>query len=449
MSTNPALTATPSQTTVVFQGEYAFIQREGVLKTSTPTTCHVVTVYDRASEKAFLAHIDDYTSVPDTIQKIVDLFAASRPLEIKLLGGGSDLYSKHQFKEISSILGALSLPFEKVSLKGYLDRPQIIFDGKTGQLTFIEGKKKSEMLEFIQNREYGEFNNFLDRDYASLNGVDIPNFAIKLAVRRESDMSSLLPARICLVKEKEKQILLELFEKILQQDEVPLQMRAFREKNFNFLTRLACSQSEYLPRLAFLLTFKSVFNIDLQDRGKKSGTAFDVAQKMNNIQALELLQKSEKGPLEIVQEQLEAQIGRYGFPKLLLAPSVDGDWNLLFSRVSANPDYSPSFELLRNHLDLLKIDIETALQCAISEFAPNLQQNAANYPLLFRQSAQKPAHFPLLYFLANNRDLLNLDIHAQGKTSGSALDVAIKADNNSAVTFLKKLGLISGKVSAV
>ena len=435
----PTTIAAPSQTTLVFQGEYAVIQGEGVLKTTTPTTCHVITVYDKASKKAFLAHIDDYTSVPQTIQKVVDLFAASGPLEITLFGGGSDFYSTHKFKEISSTLGALNLPFDKVIPKEYHERPQIRFDGKTGQITLLEGMEKNTTLEEIQKYEYGKFNQFLDIAYADADGLDIPNFEVKLACRQESDSPSLLPSRAPLMKGKEEQILLGLLEKIIVQSKESVQMKMFQDKNFNFLTRFACSQSKYLPLLAFLLTFKSVFKIDLQDRGKTSGTAFDVAQKVNNIQALELLQKSVEGPLEIVQKQFEAQIGNYGSPQQLLAPLVDGDWNLLFSRVSANPNYFPSFELLRDHLDLLKIDVKTALKCAISEFAPDLQKNAADYPLLFRLSAQKPARLPLLHFLANNRAPLELNIYSSGKKSGSALDVAIRAKNRAAIRFLKEL----------
>lgn len=443
MSITPMSAVNPSNTSVVFQGEYAFTEREGVIKTSTPTTCHVVSVYHRASKKAFLTHIDDYTSVPDAIQKAVYLFAASRPLEIKLLGGGADLYSKRQFKKISSTLHALNLPFEKIPLKGYIDRPQIILDGETGQISLLEGKEKNQILEKIQKREYGNFNDFLDSNYAELKGMDIPNFATKLAARRESNMLRILAVRTPLTKKEEKQILLELLEKILQQEGTPVMMKAFRENNLNFLTRLACSHSKHLPLLAFLLNFqsKSEFDIDLQARGKTSGTPFDVAEKMINKQALELLQKPEKEPLESVQELLEVQIGSYGYPQSLLAPSVDGDWNLLFSRVSANPRYYASFKLLRKHFDLFKIDILTALQYAISESDPSLQPNTESYSLLFRQSAHKPERLPLLRFLANNRDLLTLDIHAQGKTSGSALDVAIKANNRDAITFLEKLGL--------
>jgi hypothetical protein len=302
-------------------------------------------------------------------------------------------------------------------------------------------KLQLQILEAIQGQEYVKFNDSLDREYAGLRGMDIPNFAVKLAVRQESDMVCFLPARVPFVKEREKQILLKLLEKILQLESAPLPMRAFRENNLNFLTRVTCTDVRYLPLLVFLLTFKSEFNIDLEDRGKTSGTALDVARKMNNRQALELLQKPEKEPLEVVQEQSESLTGSYGFPESLIAPQVDGDWNLLFSRVSSNPKYSLSFKLLSDHIGLLNIDIEIALQCAISEFAPSLKANATNYPLLFRQSAQKPEHLPLLYFLANNRELLQLDIHARGKTSGSALDVAIKAKNISAVDFLKTLGL--------
>jgi len=64
-----------------------------------------------------------------------------------------------------------------------------------------------------------------------------------------------------------------------------------------------------------------------------------------------------------------------------------------------------------------------------------------NFNFLLRLTAALPRHLPELKFLLENKQILNIDIKAKGKTSGSALDIACKYGNHEAIVLLNSHGL--------
>ena len=62
---------------------------------------------------------------------------------------------------------------------------------------------------------------------------------------------------------------------------------------------------------------------------------------------------------------------------------------------------------------------------------------SGNMNLLFRTAAIHPKCVPLLGDMIEKRSDLQMDIHAKGQTSGSALDIATKYENEQAVALLK------------
>lgn len=61
-----------------------------------------------------------------------------------------------------------------------------------------------------------------------------------------------------------------------------------------------------------------------------------------------------------------------------------------------------------------------------------------NFNLLLRQSAANKNTKELLEFLLQNLSFLNIDIHSKGEKSGTALDVAIRNENEEAVKLIKE-----------
>jgi hypothetical protein len=55
-----------------------------------------------------------------------------------------------------------------------------------------------------------------------------------------------------------------------------------------------------------------------------------------------------------------------------------------------------------------------------------------------RQSAASKNTEELLKFLLESLSVLNIEINAKGKTSGTAMDVAIENKNEAAITLLKQ-----------
>jgi hypothetical protein len=433
-------------TKFVLQGEYGTVQENGNIKTSVPTTCRVITAYDPVSKTGFLAHMDDYTSASDTIKKITTIFENKKP-EIKLLGGGATQASRTNFKEISSILNFLDIPYETVPLKGYLKRPQIELDVGTGNLTFFEEENINDNIERLQKCEYAHFNKSLDRDFLGISGYNLPYFAVKEAKRS----GAIWGLRSELQYERSpildtKKTLLQLLQKGLAKECFSLEIKAACNQP-NRLLSIAATDKELFPLLNFLLTFKAQLKIT----PRAINEALNQAIQSENEQAIKLLKAPETSQKEIVLNQLEELITTdLQMPIPLFAAFVDSDWDLLLERASEEPSYNPILKFFSLHHSLFPIDFtandfphleaKSEIFKLSEEGLPLLRSlEEKNYALLFRQAAQKPAYLSLLFSLARNQKMLNFDIRAKGVTSGSALDIATKTNNTAAITFLSEL----------
>lgn len=65
--------------------------------------------------------------------------------------------------------------------------------------------------------------------------------------------------------------------------------KSVEERSLNLLLRQSASDPKNIILLEFLLNNKLALNIDILSKGEKSGNALDVANKFNNLQAVELL----------------------------------------------------------------------------------------------------------------------------------------------------------------
>lgn len=92
--------------------------------------------------------------------------------------------------------------------------------------------------------------------------------------------------------------------------------------------------------------------------------------------------------------------------------------------IQAKENIGKQIQTLKPQLVSPKIDLQTPYK-------------NGNMNLLFRTTAIHPKCAPLLGDMINNRSALEIDIHAKGQTSGSALDIAKKYDNVQAIELLK------------
>ena len=186
---------------VVLQGEFAVEQSLSslagahILKTPRPLSCIVVAMYNRAKGVGALAHIDDYTDAANTIEKICnfakDKFEApcSGEYNAFIMGGTSDPFSVQNKDLITQVLHSLNIKTKIKPLSEDISiRPQITLDVQNGKLRLLKDDQIDQKLEYLQRREYGEFNRWLDAAYAGVNGADIPYFEGKLALRHERDI---------------------------------------------------------------------------------------------------------------------------------------------------------------------------------------------------------------------------------------------------------------------
>lgn len=67
--------------------------------------------------------------------------------------------------------------------------------------------------------------------------------------------------------------------------------RSFTSRNFNLLLRQCAIDKKYFPLLKFLVNNSTILSIDLSSRGKKSGSAIDIAKSNNNSDAIQLLNR--------------------------------------------------------------------------------------------------------------------------------------------------------------
>lgn len=195
---------------IVLQNEVGFSRgqdgrEERVIKTSVPSACTVITLFNARTGTSALAHIDDYSSVEDLITHLKSVFKARFQLSMErddfvaqIMGGSSDPFSVEQQRKLTRALetqGAVAV--RRVRIDGPDgSRPQIAIDSTTGELELFYGDRINEMLELTQRCEYGDFNKlFLNRLFCSVKGSEIPDFKVSEAVRHESDLPR-MPDRV-------------------------------------------------------------------------------------------------------------------------------------------------------------------------------------------------------------------------------------------------------------
>ncbi|MEC7839252.1 MAG: hypothetical protein VX777_04340 [Chlamydiota bacterium] len=301
---------------VVFQGEHAVIQHsdgnQSVIKTSTPTSCTVFTLYNRTRKIAVLAHIDEYTSVRSTINKIelklrkhFEATLTDGEFTGFIMGGTSDPYSIEKKKLSNTALAAASVNTYLIDTHGKPgEGPQITINAQDGSYLFHPGNQVNLTLEFWQQREYGEFNNLLDLKYGyGYGGAYIPDYESKTATRSESEFGELVlspeerpqwieihkqrtnnlnkhvdAVRTALAprKDAEKQIQDLIRDKFSRNK--PLQS-SLKNKNYNLMFRQSATDTKYFALFKLLFKYSSTLDVDFTSKGKQSGTIWNVIEK--------------------------------------------------------------------------------------------------------------------------------------------------------------------------
>lgn len=201
-TTNPnnKITRHLHDTLAVFQGEVGIIPSKDFTQiiTSTPTHCTVVCVSHPKRQVNVLAHIDEYTSILSTINKIEELLRREFNLSFNgpefittIMGGSSRSTSIEQNKELRKLLSnrQISIQNKELGTEGS-KRPQILLDS-SGQIQILREKQKNLALEFEQILEYGAFNDRLDQQYPGIAGHQIPYFETKEAHRHALECPTL------------------------------------------------------------------------------------------------------------------------------------------------------------------------------------------------------------------------------------------------------------------
>jgi len=320
MSTN-SITA-PSAIWVL-QGEVAVFQgsKKGPfsLKSSAPTTCTVLVLFNKQRKITAMGHIDDYTSVRGVFNKIEILLRSmnssliSEGFTASVLGASGLDYSLSNKELVLGQLEKLSIPAEQRSFSMVPEKTaQITVDVSTGKQTFLYEREWSKTLHYIQLREYGAFNDLLDYFFPGVKGVDIPFFEPKLASKREVSIPQieglegsreewakngscypiikklLSPFRIQIESYNKVQ---KLVSKLIMEKlkDFPILIKSDKEANYSLMLRQSASSKKCIELFELLLKNASSLDIDLTSTGKKSGSVWDVATKSNNNKALRLL----------------------------------------------------------------------------------------------------------------------------------------------------------------
>lgn len=184
---------------IVFQGEFAVGNLSSlgshILKTTIPSSCIVLGMYNEQTKIGALAHIDDYTSPLDVIQKICNTAKkqfnspCSSSYDATVLGGTQEPVSLKHKKLVLEGLKKYGMTPKIKKLPSVLSlRPQIKLNLRNGELQLSKGKMIDQRLEYLQRREYKEWNNWLDFKYKGVAGKDIPYFEGKIATRYEKDI---------------------------------------------------------------------------------------------------------------------------------------------------------------------------------------------------------------------------------------------------------------------
>jgi hypothetical protein len=306
---------------IVLQNEFALVQgnevEDAIIKTSIVKQCIVFSLYNKETKMSVLAHLDDYADVRNAMNKINNsLVKFNTPLNgrtfcAKLLGGTNDEFSLSQKQAIRDIFRQLHLTFEELKLtENIKNRPQIALNARNGELIILDGNKINGKLEYLQQREYGMWNDILDDNYKGVAGHLLPSFEIHEANRCEEDLpkfeyQSIQHAQILegagffslplqpkreVVKGK-KEIITEIEELINQNggQNSGLLLQTVTKRDFNLLLRQSSTDPVLINLLQYLLQHRFSLDIDLESRGNTSGTAMDVAFKYKNQKAIDLL----------------------------------------------------------------------------------------------------------------------------------------------------------------
>lgn len=101
-----------------------------------------------------------------------------------------------------------------------------------------------------------------------------------------------------------------------------------------------------------------------------------------------------------------------------------------------------SKEQLSKHLSEYHVTVVSLVELTKEKFskfnAIMTSVKERNFNLLLRQSAAKKEAQELLEFLLKHMQTLNIDIHSKGEKSGTAMDVAIKNENEVAINLLSE-----------
>ncbi len=316
---------------IVLQGEIGFATKTNppyIIKTSCTTACHIVTVYIKEFRFAALAHIDGYTCVEDTIDKIKKIIICECKLKsfdfndasVSVIGG-----EQLSIETKTSIIRQLNA--KKISVIDNRNR-QIEIDAQNGTIAYFKEEDTDPQLEVLQTIEYTNHCDYVEKDNEE---IVIPAYQATIATRKESDLTfskTIQNENIKAFKqikncdtssgvatfnynEEAKKEVLKLINKKREVSQFNKDMiighlkqyiethcnnadikEAFYKNDFNLLLRRSAANTKELRLLELLLNVRLSLNIDVNSRGEQSKmSAFDVATKFKNKKAITLLTK--------------------------------------------------------------------------------------------------------------------------------------------------------------
>lgn len=304
---------------IVLQGEIAFTSGHNTIKTPMTTHCNVVTFYNKKTQAVIFTHIDAFTCVSSTIDKINELALLQFKLKlneftINIIGGSEVHYSKDQKNAIIDRLSREKLTYNIIKSYGR----QIQIDAENGTLSYFKNENIDSRLEFLQKYEFTKFQKILTNNCCKklTKEENVPSFQPNIGKRDESELNFLEIDDVeidangnCLftpdaLNKAEKTITTEHIRIVSDYDKKksidnlrnlcsssPKEItKIIEEGNFNLLFRK--SATEYSRLFIFLLTNSLSLNIDINSKGLSTGkTALDVAKECNNSEAVKLLNK--------------------------------------------------------------------------------------------------------------------------------------------------------------
>lgn len=348
------------------------------LRSSIPTHCIILTLWHKDRKIAVMAHIDDYTSVRSTINKIELLLRKNFEVSITdggfsifEMGGCEEMSSKKQRDDIYSILNNFNV--NRLSL---LDskRLQVRLNSADGEVSLDETTNRT--LEYLQKREYGEFNHFLDQKYPKVPGKEVPFFESRQTCRNvpyspflqdvdeETEMTyvsesssatrfefdkdvhkdipgweknafqlekmgiikfQLIGARLAIGPSANIKLIIRQIITTHFSAKAPL-LTSLESDDYSKMLRQAASSDGLFVLFKALLNHASSLEIDLLKQGPTSGTVWDVANKHTTIKALQLLKNQNPSSAFCAVAFFSVLIDRAGEVDPHLASAVGNKW---------------------------------------------------------------------------------------------------------------------------